>query len=255
MLATQEFVATAEGNRHVGAAEVLHRHGGRAAVAVSVGVAGGVPNQSPCSRRQYASASPKSGCDGRRSCLWPDSTLWLGACWGGPGPWGSSNLERLPLSFLRDTLTAFKRLLRGDTMPERSPEIEQVLRDTMDAMARSDLDEIGRRTSRDPCVIGIGSDPSEWTESYDDLVRLMRDSTPDAGLGITVGLDDVKAFREGSVGWAAGHGYFEMDGKHVPVRITAVLHQENGEWKAVQTHASIGVPNDRMLDPMFQTSA
>ena len=46
-----------------------------------------------------------------------------------------------------------------------------------------------------------------------------------------------------------------MDGKRAPVRITAVLHQEDGDWKAVQTHASIGVPNDRMLDPMFQTSA
>jgi SnoaL-like domain len=125
----------------------------------------------------------------------------------------------------------------------------------VDGIARSDLDEIGRRTSRDACVVGIGSDPTEWTEGYDELMGLMRDSTPDAGLGVTAGLDDVKAFREGSVGWAAGHGYFEIDGQRVPVRITAVLHQEDGEWKAVQTHASIGVPNDRMLDPMFQTSA
>jgi hypothetical protein len=138
---------------------------------------------------------------------------------------------------------------------ESSPEIEQVLRGTVDAMARSDLDEIGRLTSRDASVVGIGSDPTEWTEGYDDLMRLMRESTPDAGLGVTVGLDDVKAFREGSVGWAAGHGYFEMDGKRVPVRITAVLHQEDGDWKSVQTHASIGVPNDRMSDPMFQISA
>jgi SnoaL-like domain len=140
-------------------------------------------------------------------------------------------------------------------MPEPSPEIEQVLRDTVNAMARSDLDEIGRRTSRDPCVVGIGSDPSEWTESYDELMGTMRDSTPDAALGVTVGFDDVKGFREGSVGWAAGHGYFEVDGTRVAVRITAVLHQEEGEWKAVQTHTSIGVPNDRMMDPMFQSTA
>jgi hypothetical protein len=44
-------------------------------------------------------------------------------------------------------------------MPERSAEIEQVLRSTFDALARSDVDEIGRRTSRDPCVVAIGSDP------------------------------------------------------------------------------------------------
>jgi ketosteroid isomerase-like protein len=140
------------------------------------------------------------------------------------------------------------------TVAERSPEIEQVLRDTLDAVARSDLEGIGRRTSRDACVVGIGSDPTEWTEGYDDLMRLWAEATPDADLGVAIGLDDVKGFREGSVGWAAGHGFFEMDGQRVPVRMSAVLHEEDGEWKAVQTHASIGVPNDRMLDPMFQGS-
>jgi ketosteroid isomerase-like protein len=136
-------------------------------------------------------------------------------------------------------------------MPESSAEIEQVLRDVVRAIANSDLDEIGRRTSRDPCAVAIGSDPGEWTEGYDEIMRLMRASTPDAEVGITAGLDDVKAFAEGTVGWAAGHGSFEIEGKRVPVRITAVVHQENGEWKMVQTHASIGVPNERMLDPLF----
>ena len=136
-------------------------------------------------------------------------------------------------------------------MPESSVEIEQVLRDVVEAIANSDLDEIGRRTSRDPCAVAIGSDPAEWSEGYDEIMRLMRDSTPDAEIGITAGLDDVKAFAEGTVGWAAGHGYFEIGGERVPVRITAVVHQEDGEWKMVQTHASIGVPNERMLDPLF----
>ena len=46
---------TVEGERHVGAAGVLHRQGGRAAVAVSVGVAGGVPLEQ--SRRLRLSTS------------------------------------------------------------------------------------------------------------------------------------------------------------------------------------------------------
>lgn len=137
-------------------------------------------------------------------------------------------------------------------MPERSPQIEQVLRDTLDAMVRSDVEEIGRRTSRDACVLSIGSDAREWAEGHDAIMRLFREATPEGELGVRVGLDDVKGFREGSVGWAAGHGYFEMEGKRVPVRLTAVLHEEDGDWKAVQSHASIGVPNERMLDPMFQ---
>jgi ketosteroid isomerase-like protein len=137
-------------------------------------------------------------------------------------------------------------------VPERSPEIEQVVRDILEAMVHSDVDEIGRRTSRDPGVLSIGSDASEWAEGHDEIMRLFRESTPEGELGVRVGLNDVKAFREGSIGWAAGHGYFEMGGKRVPVRLTAVLHEEDGDWKAVQSHASIGVPNEHMLDPMFQ---
>jgi ketosteroid isomerase-like protein len=135
---------------------------------------------------------------------------------------------------------------------ERSPEIEQVLRDMLDAIARSDVDEIARRTSHEEGALSIGSDPSEWADGYDEIMRLFRESSPEGELGVTVGLDHVRAFREGSVAWAAGQGYFEVEGRRVPVRVTAVLHMEDGDWKAVQSHASIGVPNAQMLDPMFQ---
>jgi hypothetical protein len=87
-------------------------------------------------------------------------------------------------------------------------------------MARSDVEEIGRRTSQDACVLSIGSDANEWAEGYDEIMRLFGESTPEGELGVRVGLDDVKAFREGSVGWTAGHGYFEMQGKRVPVRLS-----------------------------------
>lgn len=137
-------------------------------------------------------------------------------------------------------------------MPERSPEIEQVLRDVVDAMASSDLDEVSRRTSRDPSAVAIGTDASEWGEGFDEIMRLFRASTPEGGSSVSAAVGDVAAFREGAVGWAAGRVYFEIEGSSVPVRLTAVLLQEDGEWKAVQTHASIGVPNERMLDPMFQ---
>ena len=33
-------------------------------------------------------------------------------------------------------------------------------------------------------------------------------------------LDDVTAYREGSIGWASGRGYFEVDGQRVPLRLT-----------------------------------
>lgn len=139
-------------------------------------------------------------------------------------------------------------------MPVRSPEIEQALRDVVDAMARSDLDEVGRRTSRDPSAVAIGTDPSEWGEGFDEIMRLFRASTPEGGssVSVSVAVGDMAAFREGGLGWAACRASFEIEGRRVPVRLTAVLLQEDGEWKTVQSHASIGVPNDQMLDPMFQ---
>jgi ketosteroid isomerase-like protein len=160
--------------------------------------------------------------------------------------------RRARLGSLKPTRKIAQTDQKGDIVPERSPEIEQVLRGIMDGMGRSDVDEIARLTSHDACVLAIGSDASEWAEGHDDIMQLFRASTPEGEFGVRVGLDDVTAFREGSVGWAAGHGYFEMEGSRVQVRLTAVAHQEAGDWKAVQLHASIGVPNERMLDPMFQ---
>jgi hypothetical protein len=138
---------------------------------------------------------------------------------------------------------------------ERAPEIEQLLRDTMGAMERGEIATIERRTSREDYVVGIGSDPSEWGEGHDENMRLWRDSMPEGPLNVHSALDDVAAYSEGSVGWAAGRGYFEVDGQRVPVRLTMVVHEEDGEWKAVQSHASIGVPNERMFDAMFRAAA
>ena len=140
-------------------------------------------------------------------------------------------------------------------MIERSSEIEQVLHDIIGAMARSDLDAIEQRTSREACVVGIGSDPAEWTEGHDQLIQLMRESLPEAEFQLRATLDDVTGFREGDVGWAAGRGSFAVGDQHVGVRLTAVLHRENGDWRVVQTHASIGVPNDRMFDPLLRPDA
>src|SRR5712691_5895901 len=98
---------------------------------------------------------------------------------------------------------------------ERAPEIEQLLRDTMGAMERGDIETIERRTSREECVIGIGSDPSGGGEGHEENMRLWRESMPEGPLKVRSALDDVTAYREGSVGWAAGRGYFEAAGQRV----------------------------------------
>jgi hypothetical protein len=59
---------------------------------------------------------------------------------------------------------------------------------------------------------------------------------------------EVKAYEEGTVGWAADQGHFLLpDGSEVPFRITAVFHREDGDWRLVQEHASVAVSNEEAI--------
>jgi ketosteroid isomerase-like protein len=64
-------------------------------------------------------------------------------------------------------------------MAERAPEIERLLRDTMGAVERGDIETIERRTSREDCLVGIGSDASEWAEGHEESMQLWRESMPE----------------------------------------------------------------------------
>ena len=68
-----------------------------------------------------------------------------------------------------------------------------------------------------------------------------------AGGHATFTPSDTEAFCEGTVGWATTHLTITMpDGRTVSPRWSAVFHLEDGDWKFVQTHASIGIPNDQI---------
>jgi SnoaL-like protein len=138
---------------------------------------------------------------------------------------------------------------------QRSPELEKRAREMIDAMQASDFPTMERALSRADGSVLIGTDPKEYTRDMDEMLRIMRDSSPDQGYHITVTLDDLRGFQEGDVGWMDSTGHFERDGRSVEVRITGVAHREDGEWRFVQSHASIAVPDEHMFEPMFQRTA
>lgn len=138
---------------------------------------------------------------------------------------------------------------------QRSPELEKRTRDMIDAMQASDHPTMERAISRTDGSVTIGSDASEYTREIDKMLQMMRDSTPEQGYHVKVTLDEVHGYQEGDVGWFDGTGRFERDGQTVEVRMTGVAHREDGEWRFVQTHASIGVPDEHMFEPMFQAKA
>jgi hypothetical protein len=130
---------------------------------------------------------------------------------------------------------------------QRSRELERFAHETVAAIERGDMDTLERMTSRDEGGVTIGSDPTEYARGFDENMRLTRDSLPSEGVHIHAHLDEVRAYVEGDVGWMDGVGRFERDGESVAVRMTSVVRREEGEWRYVQSHVSIGVPNEQMF--------
>jgi hypothetical protein len=59
---------------------------------------------------------------------------------------------------------------------------------------------------------------------------------------------DPQAYQEGSVGWVADRARVGLlDGQTIPFRLTMVCHREDGDWKVVQWHISVGVANEEVV--------
>jgi class 3 adenylate cyclase len=75
--------------------------------------------------------------------------------------------------------------------------------------------------------------------------------------GFPLAWDEIEAWEEGSVGWAATRMTIRpIDGSEdmSHVRATYVLHLEHGEWKLVQVHWSLGRSNVDVLGVELATS-
>jgi excisionase family DNA binding protein len=131
---------------------------------------------------------------------------------------------------------------------EPSAELKAVVLRFYEAMASGDATAIARMTSREPGVLAIGTDPHEWWSGYDAVVQVFEVQMVDWQGGIPIVAGEIEAFSEGAVGCVADRPTLHLpDGTNVPLRLTAVLHIEKGEWKFVQSHASIGVLNEESV--------
>lgn len=82
----------------------------------------------------------------------------------------------------------------------------------------------------------------------------MRAQAEAMGGSIPIYARDIQAFREGSVGWVVDRPTFRFaDGSEAPARVSVVVHQEDGQWKIVHLHLSLGVPNEEALGQELPT--
>jgi ketosteroid isomerase-like protein len=130
---------------------------------------------------------------------------------------------------------------------EASPQIEQLVADWFAAATRGDASLVNAHVSSSEATRLIGSDPDEVFAGGAAVADFLTGEVESAAGHASFEAQDIEAFSEGAVGWATARLTITMpDGRHVSPRWSAVFHQEDGVWKFVQTHASIGVPNDRI---------
>ena len=132
---------------------------------------------------------------------------------------------------------------------ERSNELRDVWLGICTAMDSGDIATLARHLSSADDARAIGTDPNEWW-SGSRIHTVFREQMDAMGGRMPFRAGDPEAFVEGSVGWVADQATFALPDGDVPCRATAVLHREDGEWKLVQTHVSLGVPNEQLFSDL-----
>lgn len=101
-------------------------------------------------------------------------------------------------------------------------------------------------TSGDVAIV-VGTAPGEGHDNRDAWVQGFRSQVEAMpGIGVEPG-PALRAYAEGPVGWAVDEPTWILpDGTRLPTRTTSVLRQEDGDWKLVHMHVSIGVPDEKL---------
>ena len=137
---------------------------------------------------------------------------------------------------------------------EHSDELRDLTLRFYEALNDGDFSFLERYISRQEGAVFVGTDPNEWWEGSDAFVEEMRAQSEAMG-GMQAVPGQLQAYHEGNVGWAVDRGaLFRLpDGTEVPFRNTLVYVQEDGEWKLVHAHTSMGVRNEEVLGEDFTT--
>ena len=121
------------------------------------------------------------------------------------------------------------------------------LRAWYDAFNTGDPERFGERISTGAGVSVIGTAPGEGHEGHAAWVQAYSDGIADAGLRLEPG-GSPRGWEEDETGFALDDPTFLLpNGARLTTRLTAVLHFEDGEWKIVHLHFSVGVPDEEAV--------
>jgi hypothetical protein len=99
----------------------------------------------------------------------------------------------------------------------------------------------------EPGVLMVGTDPAEWWDDPDDLLRVVQVQSQELQ-GAAATVTHSEGWVQGEVGWGAVRADVSFpDGSAAMLRITATLVRRSGAWKIVQCHISVGTANEAVV--------
>jgi hypothetical protein len=126
---------------------------------------------------------------------------------------------------------------------QQSAEVREAMLRFCDRLSASDVASFDEVVSQEPATLIIGTAPGEWVTERDRL-RFGFEAE-----GVRLEAKDPIGYEEGSLGWVVDEPTFVFpDGSAMDTRMTAVMHQEDGRWKLVHMHLSVGVPDEEVVE-------
>ncbi len=124
----------------------------------------------------------------------------------------------------------------------RSAGVEAVIEQLYDVMRGCDPQTVEQLLSED-LTVAIGTDEEEWDTDYAAAVAGFLTQTQAVG-ALTVRAGSPRGYSDGLFGWFEDRALVTFaDGESAPIRVTGIVRHENGRWRLVQVHTSVGLPN------------
>jgi len=124
----------------------------------------------------------------------------------------------------------------------RSAGVEAIIEQLYDVMRGGDPQMVEQLLSED-LTVAIGTDEEEWDTDHAAAVAGFLTQTQTVGV-LTVRAGSPRGYSDGLFGWFEDRALVTFaDGESAAIRVTGVVRHQNGRWRLVQLHTSVGLPN------------
>ena len=125
---------------------------------------------------------------------------------------------------------------------QQSVEVRDAMLRFCERLSAGDVASFDELVSQEATLI-IGTAPGEWVTERERM-RFSFEAE-----GVRLDANDPVGYEEGSLGWVVDQPAFVFpDGSVMQTRLTAVMRREEGRWKLVHMHVSVGVPDEQVVE-------